>query len=120
MVRAKRARKLSVEADNLFATHEAKLQVADETPPTTDAADEIPHTSEAAHDEQPQKLERWMIPSLIERYKAAILDTDEDERPNQRRACRNGSRTASAMRWPMTMSCLIGTRRGGAVVACVR
>jgi integrase len=78
---AKRARKLSVEADNLFATHEAKLQVADETPPTTDAADEIPHTSEAAHDEQPQKLERWMIPSLIERYKAAILDTDEDERP---------------------------------------
>ncbi|WP_308142730.1 site-specific integrase [Burkholderia pseudomallei] len=76
---AKRARELAVETDALFAAHEAKLQAAKATPPTTDAADATP--PDAAPNGRPHTLERWMVPSLIERYKAAILDTDEDERP---------------------------------------
>ncbi|WP_316659744.1 site-specific integrase [Ralstonia condita] len=70
-VAAKRARELAVKTDNLFATHEARLQAVDETPPTAGVDG----------DKQPQKLQRWMIPSLVERYKAAILETDEFERP---------------------------------------
>ncbi|WP_459190546.1 DUF6538 domain-containing protein [Ralstonia pseudosolanacearum] len=70
-VAAKRARELAVETDALFATHEAKQQAADEAPPIEVLDDK----------DRPRKLERWMVPSLIERYKSAILDTDEFERP---------------------------------------
>jgi integrase len=70
-VAAKRARELAVETDHLFATHEARLE----------GVNEIPPTAGVDGDKQPQKLQRWMIPSLVERYKAAILETDEFERP---------------------------------------
>jgi len=69
---ARRARQMAAETDKLFGAHEAKLEGAKDTPLTGEPA---------PSGGRPSKLERWMVPQLMERYKAAMLAMPEAERP---------------------------------------
>ncbi|QUN86025.1 site-specific integrase [Burkholderia pseudomallei] len=74
---AKLARALAAETDALFAEHEAKLNA------TRDGlgANTPEARVQAAFPSRPTRLERWMVPQLLERYKAAMLALPDADRP---------------------------------------
>ncbi len=69
---ARRARQRAAETDELFAAMEAKLN----------ARPDAPSTDEPVSDGgRPVRLERWMVPQLLARYRAAMLSLPDADRP---------------------------------------
>ncbi|KVD78105.1 hypothetical protein WS62_29520 [Burkholderia sp. ABCPW 14] len=77
---ARRARQRAAETDDLFAETEAKLKAAQDGGAESEAAPCL----EGESDGRQKRLERHMVPQLLERYRTAMLILPEAHRRNNK------------------------------------